>query len=78
MATPIVLARFRLQEQSKRDRSVWYVAQVKGDGGKDWGWTTDRSQAINVGYGWARRFMADRRHCGSTHAEAIEVTACTR
>jgi len=63
---------FRLSE-SKRDGSIWYVTHAKGDGGKDWGWTGDAQKAALLSFGWARRFMADRRYCGVTTAQALEV-----
>ena len=51
---------------------TWYVAELPGhDGSKrvkgsksDWGWTTDRSKAIELSPYWQRRFLADRRRCG--------------
>jgi hypothetical protein len=41
-----------------------YVAQVKGDGGKDWGYTTDYSKACALSPFWQRRFAADCRRAG--------------
>ena len=38
---------------------VAYVAQVPGDGGKDWGYTLKREQAIPLSVYWRRRFERD-------------------
>ena len=43
---------------------VFYVGSVQGDGGKDWGWTDDINQAIELSPYWQRRYRADRRACG--------------
>lgn len=72
MGKNIVTANFKLSE-SRHYNKVFYVSKVKGDGGVDWEWTPDPKQAAVVSFYWARRFMADRRACGSKTAAAIEV-----
>jgi hypothetical protein len=42
----------------------WYVAQVPGEGGVDWGYTTDIAKARGLNKYWQRRFAADARHVG--------------
>ena len=43
---------------------VYWVAQVKGDGGVDWGYTTSSAEAIKLSPYWQARFKADQRYCG--------------
>jgi hypothetical protein len=43
----------------------WYVAQVPGEGGKDWGYTTDISKARGLNKYWQTRFRADARYVGA-------------
>jgi hypothetical protein len=50
--------------QSRGSCPRWWVAQLPGDGGKDWGWTTKREEAIDIPPYWQKRFLADARHCG--------------
>jgi hypothetical protein len=73
MRKPIVLSKFRLSEVDRRTQRVLYVSQAKGDGGKDWGWTTEADKAGVFSFAVARRFMADRSACGSTTAQTFEV-----
>lgn len=40
-----------------------YVAQIPGDGGKDWGYTDKREQAIPLSVYWRRRFECDMTRC---------------
>jgi len=40
-----------------------YVAQVPGDGGKDWGYTDKREQATPLSLYWRRRFERDMERC---------------
>lgn len=45
-----------------------YVAQLPGDGGKDWGYTDKREQAIPLSVYWRRRFEKDMsrvNQCGA-------------
>lgn len=42
-----------------------YVEFIKGDGGADWGYTTDSANAINLTPYWQRRFAADCRYVGA-------------
>ena len=51
----------------------FYVAQVKGDGGKDWGYTTKINDAIGLSPYWQRRFKNDCEHCNST-AQFLNIT----
>jgi hypothetical protein len=46
-------------------KTVFYVAQVKGDGGADWGYTTEPAKACHLSPYWVRRFNADCRYCGT-------------
>ena len=43
---------------------LFYVSQVPGDGGKDWGYVTDFSQAIVLNEAQAKRFAVDCRAVG--------------
>ena len=43
----------------------FYVAQVKGDGGKDWGYTDKASKAIDLSPYWMKRFSSDCRFVGT-------------
>lgn len=43
----------------------FYVAQLPGEGGADWGYTTDARKAIALSRYWARRFASDCRRMGS-------------
>jgi len=46
-------------------RTVFYVAQVPGEGGgADWGYVTDVKKARRLNRYWQRRFAANCRHCG--------------
>lgn len=47
-----------------------YVGSLKGDGGKDWGWTAERSQALPLTPHWQRRYRGNRRACGITFVVA--------
>jgi hypothetical protein len=38
---------------------IFYVAQVPGDGGLDWGYTKNPSEAIHLPIYWQRRFARD-------------------
>jgi hypothetical protein len=42
-------------------RETWYVSEVPGDGGVDWGYVTDRAKALPLSPYWQRRFRADMR-----------------
>ena len=44
--------------------SLYWVAQVPGNGGTDWGYTTHADQAMRLSPYWQRRFTADCRSCG--------------
>ena len=46
-------------------RRRFWVAQLPGDGGKDWGYTEKRRQAIQLTTYWQRRFTADCRRVGA-------------
>jgi hypothetical protein len=47
------------------DIPVLYVAQVPGDGGKDWGYTTDAKSALPLNKHFVRRFLADCNRVGA-------------
>lgn len=49
---------------NKATGEMYWVAQVKGDGGKDWGYTSHSELAIDLSPYWQRRFAADCRYCG--------------
>jgi hypothetical protein len=44
----------------------FYVAQVVGDGGVDWGYTRDKSKALPLNTYFLRRFQADCQRVGAT------------
>lgn len=52
---------------------TWYVSQLPGDGGKDWGYTLDPNNphdpAILVSLYWVRRF----RKLHGTRVNALEI-----
>jgi hypothetical protein len=48
---------------TKEPHKTFYVAQLPGDGGKDWGYTDKREQAIPLSVYWRRRFEADQARC---------------
>ena len=47
-------------------RTFFYVAQVPGDGGTDWGYTTEYGKALPLNQHFARRFAADCRRVGAS------------
>ncbi len=46
------------------NKKAWYVAQVKGNGGVDWGYTFKPEQAIKLSPYWQKRFNADCNYLG--------------
>jgi len=46
-------------------RTRFYVAQLPGDNGVDWGYTEKRAQALSLTKYWQQRFAADCRRVGS-------------
>lgn len=54
----------KTQWQQNGRMTIFYVAQLPGQGGKDWGWTERYGEAILLSVYWQRRFTADQRHCG--------------
>jgi hypothetical protein len=44
----------------------WYVAQVPGEGGVDWGYTKEIAKARALNEYWQKRFRADTRYVGHT------------
>ena len=48
-----------------KKQPAFYVAQLPGDGGVDWGYTTNASEAKKLSPYWQRRFAADCRRCNS-------------
>jgi hypothetical protein len=53
--------------------TIFYVANLPGDGGKGWGYTTKAADAIPLSPYWQRRFAADCRRVG-TEAQFIRST----
>ena len=47
---------------------TFYVANLPGDGGKDWGYSEKREQAIPLSVYWRRRFEADMGRCNRVGA----------
>ena len=45
---------------------VIYVSELKGQGGKDWGYTKDFTKAIDLSPYWQKRFNADCNAVGVT------------
>ena len=45
---------------------LYWVSHLPGHGGKDWGYTSAPSDAIQLSPYWQRRFAADCRHGGAT------------
>jgi len=62
-----------------RKKTGWYVAQLPGQGGVDWGYTSNPGSpldpAIELSDYWQRRFAADCRRCND---EAIFVPKTER
>jgi hypothetical protein len=50
---------------NKVTREIYWVAQIAGHTGRDWGYTTHASQAIELSDYWQARFAADCRYVGS-------------
>jgi hypothetical protein len=66
-----------LQRSSNRDNYkgyVEYVREMKGVGGKDWGWVSESSLATPVSEHWKMRFLADANHCQWRGAQAVEIS----
>ena len=51
---------------SRKPYRYFYVAQLPGEGGKDWGYTTDFKQSRLLSVYWQRRFANDCAFCGYT------------
>lgn len=47
-----------------KPHEIYYVQFVPGDGGADWGYTTDRKKALPLNKYFMRRFVADCRYVG--------------
>ena len=43
------------------ERGLWYVANLPGDQGVDWGYSPKVNQALPLSPYWQRRFAADMR-----------------
>lgn len=54
---------YTLWPQGDGTHKTVYVAQWPGDGGKDWGYTFKRSQAVPLPLYWRRRFERDMERC---------------
>jgi len=44
---------------------AWYVSEVKGNGGKDWGYSTDVEKAVKLNTNQWKSFAKDMRECGT-------------
>lgn len=51
----------RYDRNSKR---TFYVANLPGDGGKDWGYTMNAKDALLLNAYWSRRFQSNCRKVG--------------
>lgn len=65
-------------------KAWWYAAQKPGDGGVDWGWTTNPNgkshpdgtvtdPAIRLTTYWQRRFAKHCRDCGQSQFKFLET-----
>jgi len=50
--------------QSRDYCPTWYVSELPGNGGVDWGWTDKRDKAIHLTPFWESRFKKYGRDCG--------------
>jgi hypothetical protein len=50
----------------KGTQMTFWVAQVPGDGGKDWGYTQNSEEGILLTLYWQRRFRCDCERVGYT------------
>ena len=44
---------------------TYYVEALPGQGGADWGYTTDPAKALPLSFYWQRRFNADCNRVGA-------------
>ncbi len=51
---------------------AWYVSELPGQGGVDWGYNKDAKKAIGLSLYWQRRFNADMR-CAGSQAHFLEA-----
>jgi hypothetical protein len=51
---------------------VFYVRELPGEGGADWGYVDEPKKARPVSTYWARRFIADMRRVGATGVSCVE------
>ena len=51
---------------------VFYVRELPGEGGVDWGYVEERRKARPVSTYWARRFVADMRRVGAIGVSCVE------
>jgi len=54
----------RAYRWDKVRKCPWYVSATPGDGGVDWAYTGNRSEAIVLSPYWQKRFAADMRRVG--------------
>ena len=47
------------------DNLISYVSEVPGEGGVDWGYTSNKRQAKNLSLYWMRRFVNDCLRCNT-------------
>lgn len=51
--------------RQNKNGGVWYVQNLPGDGGVDWGYTNDYKKALPLNKYWARRFLKNLRDVGA-------------
>jgi hypothetical protein len=54
---------------------VFYVREVLGEGGADWGYVDERRKARPISTYWARRFIADMQRVGATGVSCVECVS---
>jgi hypothetical protein len=65
MTTTNTVILYRAATNIPGDARVHYVSELPGQGGADWGYTTDRAHAIAVSPRDAKRFAAYCEHVGA-------------
>lgn len=58
-----------------QNSTYFYVAQLPGNGGKDWGYSERREDAIELSPYWQRRFLANCRFVGCRDYKLTPVSA---
>lgn len=58
---------------------TWYAQNLPGDGGVDWGYTDEPSDAMTLSTYWMRRFVANARQCGDkAPAGVLEISPAAK